>query len=295
MGTLELTESQETSIEQASETFLNKYTIPDHGHHYESESTHRIIKTKKIVTNSAVVLENATHGFKKPNILDCKLGIRLWADDAHDEKKVRFDKITELTTHKELGFAVAGMRVWQGHDVPQHGDIDRHGFKIYDKSFGRMYLNKDNAAEAFHNFIFPKSAGIDEELGRYVVQAFLADLQEIQRIMENQESRMYSASLLFVFEGDGEALRAAMEEASKTPPRMNGVNGNGNDNSSSDDDEDDEDDEDFSQLPKIYSLKVIDFAHAQWVPGQGPDENALQGVRSLVRILKGIERSSGMR
>ena len=39
-------------------------------------------------------------------------------------------------------------------------------------------------------------------------------------------------------------------------------------------------------MPHIYSLKLIDFAHAEFTPGQGPDENALHGVRSLIRIFE---------
>jgi 1D-myo-inositol-tetrakisphosphate 5-kinase/inositol-polyphosphate multikinase len=233
--------------------------------------------TRKLPTDLAVVLENAAHGFVKPNILDVKLGVRLWADDAAQEKKVRFDKITEETTHKELGFRVAGMRVWQGHNAAG-ADIDKDGYKIYDKNYGRFTIQKHNVHEAFRNFIFTESAGIDEELGRLVSQAFHTEVARIQDILERQESRMFSASFLFVFEGDGVALRAAMEEASQPAPATL-VNGDA-DNSSEDDGEFE------TPVPKIYTVKVIDFAHAEWVPGNGPDENALTGVRSIVDILQ---------
>ncbi len=234
------------------------------------------VKTgKRIVTNQAVVLENAAHGFVKPNIMDVKLGVRLWADDAAEEKKIRFDKVTEETTHKELGFRVAGMRVWQGHGA-KGPDIDEEGFKVYDKNYGRLAIHKGNVHEAFRDFIFSESAGIDEELGKLVSQAFLADVTRIQEVLESQESRMFSASLLFIFEGDGAALRLAMEEASTSPATL--VNG---------DFENSEEEEDIIG-PKIYVVKVIDFAHASWVPGQGPDENSLLGVRSVAKILKNL-------
>lgn len=91
---------------------------------------------------------------------------------------------------------------------------------------------------------------------------------------------MYSASLLFVFEGDGQALRAAVEEASRSPtPLTNGINGHGSVDG-------DSESEEGYRSPKIYTVKVIDFAHAQWLPGMGPDENSLLGVRSVVKILK---------
>jgi inositol-polyphosphate multikinase len=184
---------------------------------------------KKIATNTAIVLENAAAGFKRPNILDAKLGVRLWADDAAQDKKARFDLVSEQTTHKMYGFRIAGMRVWQGADAKNDSwDIDKEGYRIYDKDYGRLIVNNDNIADAFREFLFTKSAGIDEELGKLVAQAFVTDLLQIQKTLENQESRMYSASLLFVFEGDGQALRAAMEEASRFPTTLtNGINGNG--------------------------------------------------------------------
>jgi 1D-myo-inositol-tetrakisphosphate 5-kinase/inositol-polyphosphate multikinase len=289
LGSLSLDQNQNATIEEQGAALLSKHA---NGTVIEETSAliakHTIpevvvpIKTgKRIETNLAVVLENAAHGFVQPNILDVKLGVRLWADDAHQEKKTRFDKVTEETTHKELGFRIAGMRVWQGHNATG-ADIDAEGFKIYDKNYGRFSVQKDNVREAFRNFIFAESAGVDEELGKLVSQAFFADLKRIQEVLEGQESRMFSASLLFVFEGDGAALTAAMEEASRSPPTLTNGNGNGN----VDSEDDDEDEEDTS--PKIYSVKVIDFAHATWTPGLGPDENSLVGVRSVAEILKNL-------
>jgi 1D-myo-inositol-tetrakisphosphate 5-kinase/inositol-polyphosphate multikinase len=269
LGTLTLDEQTNgTTIEEVGAALIAKHTIP--------EVVVPVKTGKRIVTNSAVVLENAAHGFVKPNILDVKLGFRLWADDAHPEKKARFDKITEETTHRDLGFRVAGMRVWQGH-VAKGTDIDEEGYKIYDKNYGRFSIQKDNVHEAFRDFIFTKSAGIDDELGKLVAQAFLADVSRIQAVLEGQESRMFSSSLLFVFEGDGAALRLAMEEASRSPATL--VNG---------DDENSEEDEDDAIGPRIYAVKVIDFAHAEWTPGMGPDENSLLGVRSVAKILKNL-------
>ena len=70
-----------------------------------------------------------------------------------------------------------------------------------------------------------------------------------------------------------------MEEASKSPTTV--VNG---------DDEQSEEDEDEDRPcdPKIYTVKVIDFAHAEWTPGMGPDENSLLGVRSVSRYSQEI-------
>lgn len=260
-------------------------------------------KTKKIATDKAVVLENAAYGYKRPNILDVKLGVRLWADDAPLEKKQRFDKISGETTHRDLGFRIAGMRVYRGSE--NRKELDPEDYRIYDKDYGRLDVTPGNVVDAFRRFIFNDSAHIDEELGRAVAHAFMEDLKRVQETLEKEESRMYSASLLFVFEGDGDTLRAAVDETSASattsqkgkyeatiPSAARVDSGIAMD----EDGElilpggDDELSDDESNLPRIYSLKLIDFAHAEWTPGQGPDENNLKGVRSLIRIFDELSR-----
>ncbi|EKD18263.1 uncharacterized protein L3040_004778 [Drepanopeziza brunnea f. sp. 'multigermtubi'] len=307
MGTLTLDEhSNGTTIEQAGAALLAKHPVAEHYEHHNGTSIENaaiyerneealdkaeaamIAKhaaepvapakpSKKIVTNQAVVLENAAHGFVRPNILDVKLGVRLWADDAAEEKRIRFDKITAETTHKDLGFRIAGMRVWQGEGATGN-DIDKEGYKVFNKNYGRVSVQTSNVEDAFRNYLFSPGAGVDEELGKLIAQALLTDVKRVQAVLESQESRMFSASLLFVYEGDGAALRNAMEEASQTPPKLT----NGDGETSEDDDEDE------VLGPKIYVVNVIDFAHAEWTPGRGPDENSLTGVRSVARILQSI-------
>ncbi|KAI2621463.1 inositol polyphosphate multikinase [Hypomontagnella submonticulosa] len=262
-------------------------------------------KTRKITTDRAVVLENASFGYKKPNIMDAKLGVRLWADDAPQEKKERFDKIAEETTHKKFGFRVAGMRVYKGST--DESELDDEGFKIYDKDWGRFTVNDTNIVDSFKKFIFNEAAGIDEDLGKTIAGAFAADLRRVQEVLEKKESRMYSASVLFVFEGDGEALRDAIQEAkadaavsvhkrgaSRTAvTNLRVDSGIGmldedfcDTDTAGDFDELEDDSDDESSFPNIYTLKLIDFAHATWTPGQGPDENVLLGVRSLAKIFE---------
>ncbi|KAI2607476.1 inositol polyphosphate multikinase [Hypoxylon fragiforme] len=272
-------------------------------------------KARKITTDRAVVLENASFGYKKPNIMDAKLGIRLWADDAPPEKKERFNKISENTTHKKYGFRVAGMRVYKGSS--DEAELDEEGFRIYDKDWGRYTVNDTNLVDSIKKFLFNEAAGIDKNLGKTIAGLFVQDLRRVQEILEKEESRMYSASLLFVFEGDGEALRAAMEEAKAVSvpepeqehkrgttraPTTNlrldsGIGMNEEDTCEptiaevfDDLEEEDEesDEEDLSSFPRLYSLKLIDFAHAKWTPGQGPDENVLKGVKSLLQIFEEI-------
>ncbi|KAI9779391.1 MAG: hypothetical protein M1816_003594 [Peltula sp. TS41687] len=220
-------------------------------------------------TDLAIVLSNETAGFVRPNILDIKLGSQLWDESAPATKRARLDRGAAETTSSSLGFRIAGMKVWQGEEL---------GYKVYDKMYGRRFSAED-VVQGFKDFLVVESAGVDEELGRVLARRLVEDVKGVREVLENEESRMYSASLLVVFEGDGEVLRRALE-SEKEREKV----GRGKEGEKGDEDED-EDDEDEEQGLKVHAVKLIDFAHASWTPGQGPDENALNGVRNVERIL----------
>ncbi|OLN95719.1 Inositol polyphosphate multikinase [Colletotrichum chlorophyti] len=274
-------------------------------------------KAKRIKTDQAIVLENTGAFFVHPNILDVKLGVRLWADDAPEEKKRRFDDITAKTTHGPLGFRIAGMKVYRGSNTKS--ELDHEDYKIYDKDYGRVHVNEQNVVDTFRKFVFNENTGFDGPAGRLVAASFLDDLRKVEKVLSAEESRMYSASLLFVFEGEAEQLiehgleiktkverwdakRKAFEaeRAGRKALRVDsGIELSEGDSatatatttSAAAEDEDDSDeeyqiDEEDTCSVKTHYLRLIDFAHAQWTPGQGPDENVLKGVRSLIKIFE---------
>lgn len=288
------------------------------------------------------MLENVAAGFKRPNVLDVKLGARLWADDTRPEKRAKLDAVSQETTSSSLGFRICGMKVFTGedgesdegaltdpYDAKHEGKegekgemIEKDGFKRYDKWYGRSF-NEGNVKEGFEAFFTgAKLGGVDRS--KLVARRVIEELKRVQKTLEMEESRMYSASVLIVYEGDPEALEHALEEEKKAldkPPTQ--------------DDEEDEDeevsleelqqdgslqlvdvnnlgqagipqqainipidpstvanlgdeDDDEEDAPKVHDLRLIDFAHAQWTPGQGHDENSLRGVRNLIKVLNGI-------
>ncbi|TGJ80180.1 hypothetical protein E0Z10_g8578 [Xylaria hypoxylon] len=292
-------------------------------------------KTGPIKTDRALTLLNASYGFQKPNIMDTKMGQQLWSKNASQEKRERFDKITESTTHKNFGFRIAGMQVYNGtrptYTTPNGKDEpstnvtgpNEEGFMMYNKFWGRDDVNDSNLVESLKLFIFNDAAGIDKDLGKLVAGLFARDLRRVEEVLQKEESRMYSSSLLFVFEGDGPALRAAIEEAKaeeaemerveivrsinkRSAPRVVSANLRVDSGIGMDDEElnfvsesvpfdhevgdesgdDDEDYDELSSFPHIYTLKMIDFAHAEWTPGLGPDEAVLLGVRSLAEMFE---------
>ena len=138
---------------------------------------------------------------------------------------------------------------------------------VYPKTYGRQ-LTTETLAEGFENFFASLS---DPTHKRLIVQRLIADTEAIHAMLEQHESRMYSASILFVYEGDTEALDVAIQAEAREEVV----------------DEEDEADEDEETVPQyITKTKLIDFAHASFVKGGGLDHNVLPGVRKVLEHLK---------
>ena len=267
----------------------------------------------RIHTDSAVVLENVAAGFKKPNILDVKLGARLWADDAPMAKRVKLDKVAEETTSKPLGLRIAGMRIYQGAPGSGTVSVAPDGYRFYDKTYGRSF-NAETIDQGFEEYFQLKEGVKAKGQIRKVIKRFMEDLRAMESVIEKEESRMYSASLLFVYEGDQQALqdsfateRNIIASLDRKIPDGDGsttalVTISNNDlpkgNSTADDSgtdanvrfdaHDDEEDTEEVRFPAVQNLRLIDFAHAEWTPGMGPDENILHGIRNTTKILSSL-------
>ncbi|PHH51230.1 Inositol polyphosphate multikinase [Ceratocystis fimbriata CBS 114723] len=285
---------------------------------------------KRIKTDTALVLENASYGFHHPNILDCKLGTRLWADDAPLEKRRRFEKIAATTTHQNFGFRIAGMRAWHGSTDP--ADLDSDGYMVYDRNYGRDHVTDDTLAATIRRFVFNPSAGITHELARAICAVFAHELEMVYEELNKHCFRIYSGSLLFIFEGDGKELERRIEAHNNAVDRYEQHMDNGNqdliqalerqkstaaallngdlgsmatlqvgrigdsdsneDNSGEEDGDSDGSDDD-GQADRTHSLRLIDFAHASFVSSdQGPDQGLLLGVESLIKLFRDMAQEA---
>ncbi|GIJ99945.1 hypothetical protein Aspvir_003959 [Aspergillus viridinutans] len=293
---------------------------------------------KKLETGLSIVLENVASGFKRPNVLDVKLGARLWADDAPPAKRTKLEAVAKETTSGSLGFRIAGMKIWTGaHGETDEGSktnpyatkhegvegargevVEKDGYRRYDKWYGRSF-NEKNVKEGFETFLAGAKAGAVDR-SKLIARRLADELRRVQSILESEESRMYSASVLIVYEGDPEAMEEALEEEKKPRDRspeeldeedeqfdfalqqdgsfevvnlqvgqegipQQAININLGPETAQLGEIDFEDEEEEDEPPKVHDLRLIDFAHASWTPGQGPDENVLMGVRSLIRLL----------
>ena len=77
-----------------------------------SGSAHQIVPaTGTNAPKQTLVLDNLTHGFTKPCILDAKLGTVLYDEDASPEKKQRMIRTAEQTTSLTTGVRLTGFQV----------------------------------------------------------------------------------------------------------------------------------------------------------------------------------------
>lgn len=368
-----------SSLVTPSNGFTEKNSASAHHHRHHH---HKITPEKawtpsggrKLDTGISIVLENIAEGFKRPNVLDVKLGSRLWAADAPPAKRAKLDAVSRETTSSSLGYRIAGMKVWVGYDdqnglaadaigaeftdpymtkyegseAPKGEVVEKNGYKRYDKWYGRAFT-ADNVKEGFETFLAGAKAG-KVDRSKLIASRILQELRALQFALESEESRMYSSSILVIYEGDPDALEEALkfEEAQKeldtrsssetgTEPLHdieefdiselgslqpinidngipNGVaNGSGEAHDisgalSSQGIQDIQsiqniqniqiDPESLANMEgsdasseeevsiKVHDFRLIDFAHASWTPGQGPDENTLLGIRNLIKIME---------
>lgn len=137
-----------------------------------------------------LVLENLLTPFKRPCVLDLKLGTRQHSDTSSAEKIQKSIKKCKATTSAELGLRVCGMRVYTDKSTaPQ----------AWSKAYGKN-LTADTFAKALETFFSASgSAGIRKEVIAQVDDA----CAKLIGVLESLDGyRFYSSSILIVYDGD---------------------------------------------------------------------------------------------
>ncbi|KAG0225509.1 hypothetical protein B0O80DRAFT_444253 [Mortierella sp. GBAus27b] len=224
-----------------------------------------------------ICLENLSHGFFKPCILDLKLGVQLYDEDASEAKKARLTELAASSTSGPLGIRLTGFRVY---------DSEAGDFVVYSKEYGKK-LPVDQVLDGFRNYF---SAKLGPKKMHLVIERFVNDLTDFLATMETQEVSMRASSLLFVYEGDPDAFdQALLVEQDKITEAAKGKshrdsNGQNDGTAGSENGQDSDDEEEDMQ--KITDLRVIDFGRSKWTPGQGPDEDIMFGIKNTLSLLK---------
>lgn len=90
-------------------TYMGQLTLNKPGNQ-EQDSIGAILESERF--EQAVVLENLEWGFKRPSVLDIKLGKILTDEFVSEEKRMRLEKVSMSTTSWDNHLRLTGMRVY---------------------------------------------------------------------------------------------------------------------------------------------------------------------------------------
>ncbi|KAG8925781.1 hypothetical protein FRC02_009432 [Tulasnella sp. 418] len=211
---------------------------------------------------------NLSHKFKKPNILDIKLGTVLYDESANEEKRARMIKTAAETTSLETGVRLTGFQVY---------DAKSDTFVNTPKSYGKSIKPSDLPGGIAKFFPTASEGGVEAKLLVPVVKGVHSEIAQIRDVLKGIELRMVGGSLLIVWEGEAATLREAIDKAGST---------NADNNKPEAEDDEDSDTSTAGVGPPLI-VKLIDFAHTRLVPGEGPDEGVLLGLETTLKLLEG--------
>ncbi|TDL18525.1 SAICAR synthase-like protein [Rickenella mellea] len=259
--------------------------------------------------DKSLVLENVSNSFLKPNVLDIKLGTKLYEDSASPEKIERMIRTARQTTSLETGVRMTGFQVY---------DYSTSSPAITPKSYGKSIKPAD-LPEAVARFfpISPLSYSVDNgsssresrgqglpaQLLTPILSGILENVRNIRDAIAQTEMRMIAGSILIVYEADWEKAHEGLQalEDSKTTSIQTidskvsegdedvDLGPEAMDESGTDDEDGDEDEEDEEEEELIlpFAVRLIDFAHVTLVPGEGADESVLRGLDTSISLLEG--------
>lgn len=221
--------------------------------------------SEKSSSSDYLVLENLTMGYKKPCVLDLKMGTRMYGDFASEAKRQSQKKKAVKTTSAKLGLRFCGS---------QRFSVSKNNFEKLDKYVGRK-ATETEFRDLLENF-FNNNGILRTDIISYVIN----EVRDMQKsLLQLDQFRFYSSSLLIIYEG------RHFSEIEEPRPFES---------------EDSMDCDSFnppirSKEKSLAKIKIIDFANAT-MPGvfaddrihEGPDAGFLLGLENLQEILESL-------
>jgi len=198
-----------------------------------------------------LLLQNLTAPYRKPNIIDIKMGTQTYEPTAPYNKQLK--EISKYPRQKEFGFRIVGMGVHQ-----PSGE-----YKYWDKNYGVSLTTIDEVTNALSTFfrcndneavvVANEKRGGNPQYSDNTLSVVIDKLNQIKDWFEvdNPSLAFYASSILIVYEGD--YIRGDDEK----------IMGSNN------------------EEPVV---KIIDFAHV--CRQTGTDLGYITGVRNLINIVE---------
>ncbi len=234
-----------------------------------------------------LVLEDATAGYAAPCVLDLKMGVQTWGEDA-PAAKIAAER-AKWPLMETVGFRFTGMRVWRPAGAGAGGGGSGAGgagggggassaaaaagsWVAHGRAYGYA-LDEETIPRAFAEFLGGGGAG-GGRIRAGALPPLLARVREVEAWFAAQNAfRFYGSSLLFVYEGggaedgDGEGAGGDAGAGAGAAP---------------------------SRRPRRADVRMIDFAHV-WPITDGPagrDDGYATGLRNVRAYLEAVGRAA---
>jgi len=144
---------------------------------------------KKSDLNKFMVFENLCRDYSMPNVLDLKLGVRQYSENASEEKKRVQRQKCERSTSKQLGMRLCGL---------QYFDETLGTFQYMDKYHGRSLNVKQLYSLLAHFFRSPH----DNKIRTDDCLALIEQIEQIKKEIQSEAGlRLFGVSMLIILEG----------------------------------------------------------------------------------------------
>lgn len=202
-----------------------------------------------------LLLLNLTAQFRKPNIIDIKMGTQTYEPLAPYNKQVR--EISKYPQQQEFGFRIVGMGV----------HLPSGEYKHWDKNYGVSLTTMDEVTNALSTFFRCNNneavvAKVVNDLQQHIGNTLSVVIDKLNQIkdwfeVDNPSLAFYASSILIVYEGDY-------------------IQG--------------DDEKIMSSNNEEPVVKIIDFAHV--CRQTGTDMGYITGVCNLIDIVEGLRSKS---
>ncbi|KAF2362485.1 Inositol polyphosphate kinase [Trinorchestia longiramus] len=127
----------------------------------------------KVNVMECILLENLTHIYRVPNVLDLKMGTRQYGDDAPESKRRSQTRKAQHTTTPRLGVRLAGMQVY---------DRDAKSYVCKNKYVGRE-LSEDGFQQTLRHFLHN-----GRRFRTDIVDQIIAKLTDLRKVVGSLDS-----------------------------------------------------------------------------------------------------------
>lgn len=164
-----------------------------------------------------ILMQDLTSKFRRPCIVDIKIGQQTYLDTASDEKK-RYE-ISKNPYQRIIGFRISGMKVYR-HSAPS-GNVDagesqniESGFYVkYDRKWSMGRKPGKETKQTLEEFFFD-----GKRILTHIIPLYIEKLKTILDIFHRQTKLKFTASsLLLMYESDEGELEKASQRGDPVP------------------------------------------------------------------------------